>query len=167
MTLLLTSTPARCLYHLCRLLTAGIFLWSGLTKAMNPADFATLIGAYGLVPDILTGVAALALITAEIVAAIGLFFEKTGALTAILLMTLLFIAVLGYGIVLGLDIDCGCFGPEDPEAEAFNNLHIALYRDLLLLLSIGYLYLWRFLNQLSPGPWWPRRQAHKEKKNVS
>jgi len=164
--MLLTSIPARCLYHLFRLITAGVFLWSGLTKAMHPADFATIIGAYGLVPDILTGMAAIILIAAEIVFAIGLLFEKTGALTAITLMTLLFIAVLGYGIVLGLDIDCGCFGPEDPEADAFHNLRVALYRDLLLLLTIGSLYLWRFSNQMSPQPWWPRRQAHKEEKNV-
>ncbi len=102
--LLLTSRPARCLYHLCRLITAGIFLWSGLTKAMNPADFATIIGAYGLVPDMLNGITAVTLIAGEIVAAIGLLFEKKGALIAILLMTILFIAVLGYGIVLGLDI---------------------------------------------------------------
>lgn len=151
--MLLTSTPARCLYHLCRLVTAGIFLWSGLTKAMNPADFATIISAYGLVPEMLNGITAVTLIAGEIVAAIGLLFEKTGALTAILLMTILFIAVLGYGMILGLDIDCGCFGPDDPEAEAFHNLQTALYRDLLLLLTIGYIYLWRFFNQLSPRPW--------------
>ena len=164
--MLFTSTPARGLYHLCRLFTAGVFLWSGVTKALNPADFATIISAYGLVPDMLTGVVAIALILAEIIAAVGLLFEKNGALTAILLMTILFIAVLGYGVVLGLDIDCGCFGPEDPEADAFHNLQAALYRDLLLLLTIGYLYLWRFFNQLSPRPWWSRRYPPKEEKNV-
>ncbi len=155
--MLLTSTPGRYLYHLCRLITAGIFLWSGLSKAMNPAGFATIIGAYGLVPDMLTSITAVTLIAVEIIAAIGLLFEKNGALTAILLMTILFIAVLGYGMILGLDIDCGCFGPEDPEADAFHNLQAALYRDLLLLLTIGYLYLWRFFNQLSPRPWRSRR----------
>ena len=165
-TLLFRSTPARYLYHLCRLVMVGVFLWSGLTKALSPADFATIIGAYGLVPDMLIGMVAVILILAEIIAAIGLLFEKRGALTAITLMLIVFSAVLVYGIVLGLDIDCGCFGPDDPEAEAFHNLHAALYRDLLLLLTIGYLYLWRFFNQLSPRPWWSRRQIHQEEKNV-
>ena len=45
-----------------------------------------------------------------------------------------------------LDIDCGCFGPNDPEAVAFHDLRGAFYRDLLLMLLIAYLYLWRFAN---------------------
>ena len=69
------------------------------------------------------------------------------------LMMVLFMGVLSYGIFLGLDIDCGCFGPEDPEAEAFHNLRGALFRDSLLMLAIGYLYLWRFINRLTPSPW--------------
>lgn len=161
----LTSTPARGLYHGCRLLFVMIFLWSGLTKAVNPAAFAVIIEAYGLVPDGLAGLAAVVLIAAELMAAVGLLFERKGALTAITLMMVLFIAVLAYGLILGLDVDCGCFGPDDPEAEAFGNLRTALYRDLLLLPAIGYLYLWRFVNHRSPRPWWPQRMFRKEDSN--
>jgi uncharacterized membrane protein YphA (DoxX/SURF4 family) len=148
-------------YHLLRLLLAGVFLWSGIGKSLAPADFARVIEAYGLLPAGLTGVAALILIAAEIAAAAGLLLERRGALTAITAMLLLFVGVLGYGIVLGLDIDCGCFGPDDPEAQAFHDLRGALWRDLLLLLAAGYLYLWRHFNRLVPSPWRKRGSSQR------
>lgn len=132
---------------------ATIFLWSGAAKAFHPTQFAATVGAYGFLPDSLILLVALGLILAEIIAAGGLLLEKRGALTLITLMMILFIGILSYGIYLGLDIDCGCFGPDDPEAEAFHNLRGALLRDLLLMLAIGYLYLWRFINRLTPHPW--------------
>jgi hypothetical protein len=55
----------------------------------------------------------------------------------------LFIAVLAYGLWMGLDVDCGCFGPEDPEAEAFHALRLSFYRDLLMLTGVGFMYGWR------------------------
>lgn len=145
--------PARWLYHGLRLALAGIFFWSGVTKAVHPVQFADIIGAYGLLPEALLLPAALILIGAEILAAAGLLFEKRGGLTLTALLTLLFVAVLSYGILLGLDVDCGCFGPDDPEAAAFHDLRGALLRDFLLLAAIGYLYLWRFRNRLVPKPW--------------
>ncbi|HKL25260.1 MAG TPA: MauE/DoxX family redox-associated membrane protein [Desulfuromonadales bacterium] len=152
-----TSRPACWLYHGLRLVLAGIFFWSGVTKAVHPMQFADIIGAYGLLPEALLLPAALSLIAAEILAAAALLFEKRGGLTLIALMTLLFVGVLSYGLLLGLDIDCGCFGPGDPEAEAFHDLRGALLRDLLLLAAIGYLYLWRFRNRLVPKPWFGNR----------
>ncbi|NOQ40877.1 MAG: DoxX family protein [Desulfuromusa sp.] len=130
-----------------------IFFWSGVSKALQPLLFAGIVGAYGLLPDSLIVPVALSLIGAEIIAALGLLLEKHGALTAITLMMLIFMGALSYGIYLGLDIDCGCFGPNDPEAEAFHNLRGALFRDLWLMLAIIYLYLWRYINRLTPKPW--------------
>ena len=57
-------------------------------------------------------------VSAFFAAFIGLFFFGS-----------LFMAILGYGISMGLDVDCGCFGPEDPESKAFHGLRAALYRD--------------------------------------
>ena len=134
--------------YLCgRCLLAGVFLWSGLSKAYHPRAFAEVIGAYGLLPEPLFLPAALFLIVAELAVGIGLLVEQRGALTATTLLMLLFLAVLGYGIFLGLDVDCGCFGPNDPEARAFHDLRGAFFRDLLLLLVISYLYLWRVFNR--------------------
>jgi hypothetical protein len=77
----------------------------------------------------------------EILAAIGLLFDVRGSLATITGLLILFLAVLGYGVWLGLDIDCGCFGQGDPEVEG---LRPALYRDLVMLAGVAYLYLWRF-----------------------
>jgi rhodanese-related sulfurtransferase len=59
-------------------------------------------------------------------------------------------AILGYGIWMGLDVDCGCFGPEDPESRAYHGLRSALYRDFMMLAGVLYLYAWRAYRQKSP-----------------
>lgn len=149
----LVGLAARQVYHLFRFLLAGIFLWSGLTKALQPSVFVETVGAYGLLPDPLIAPVAISLIALEIVAAFALLLERRGGLALTSLMLLLFIAVLTYGIFLGLDIDCGCFGPDDPEAGAFHDLRGALLRDLLMLSAIAYMYAWRSANRLLPRPW--------------
>jgi hypothetical protein len=58
-------------------------------------------------------------------------------------LLLLFIGVLSYAVWLGLDIDCGCFGPEDPEHRAFAGLRMALFRDVLLSIPVLYLFWYR------------------------
>ena len=148
----------RWLYHSLRLLLAGIFLWSGISKALAPVEFAAIIAAYGLLPSELVTPCALALILLELVAGAGLLLEKRGALALIGSMMILFLLVLSYAIALGLDIDCGCFGPEDPEAEVFHNLRGAFNRDLWLLLIIVYLYCWRFINRPALAPWLSGKQ---------
>ncbi len=80
----------------------------------------------------------------EILAAIGLLFDVRGSLAVVAGLLVLFLAILGYGVWLGLDIDCGCFGPGDPEGEAYKGLRPALYRDLVMLTGVAYLYVWRF-----------------------
>ncbi len=149
----LTGTIARLGYHTLRVLLVVVFLWSGVSKALAPRQFAETVGAYGLLPFGLVLPAALLMIVLEIVAALALLGEMRGGLTLTTLLMLLFVAVLCYGIYLGLDIDCGCFGPDDPEQLAFHNLREAVIRDLLLLLACGYLYCWRFINRLAPAPW--------------
>ncbi len=147
--------PARLFYVCGRLLLAGVFLWSGVSKAFSPVLFSETIGAYGLLPESLDQAAAIFLIVAEIVVAAGLLLDRLWALNGTTILMLLFIGVLGYGIYLGLDIDCGCFGPEDPEAAVFHNLRSAFYRDLLLMVIVAYQYLWRFFkrsgHQITPA----------------
>lgn len=141
------SKPATIIYHLGRVGIAALFLWSGLSKVYSPGLFAETISAFGLLPEMLSLPVAILLIVAEIAVGLGLLLDQKGALSGSALLMVLFMAVLAYGISLGLDIDCGCFGPEDPEAVAFHDLRGSLFRDLLLLLVIVYLYLWRFLNR--------------------
>ncbi|MGB5485817.1 MAG: MauE/DoxX family redox-associated membrane protein [Lysobacterales bacterium] len=131
------------IYRIVRWVLGGIFIYSGATKLLAPQTFAVLIEAYGLVPDMLLMPVALILPALEVVAGVGLLFDIRGSLAVIAGLLLLFIAILGYGIRMGLDVDCGCFGPEEPEAEAFHGLRLALYRDMAMLAAVAFLHGWR------------------------
>lgn len=131
-------------YFTVRVVLAVVFVYAGASKLADPESFAVVIDAYGLLPGFLVPYMALALPLLEVLAGIGLVFEVRGSLTAISLMTVLFLGVLTYGIALGLDVDCGCYGPGDPEGEAFHGLRDAFRRDLLLLAGLVYVYLWRW-----------------------
>jgi uncharacterized membrane protein YphA (DoxX/SURF4 family) len=137
-------------YHIVRIVIAAVFLWSGLTKISDPIRFAVVIDAYGLIPETWVLPVAFGLPVLELLAGIGLLMQVTGSLTLTSGLLLLFMAVLSYGIILGLDVDCGCFGPGDPEAEAFHGLRAALYRDSLIMAGIVYLYAWRYRHAGKP-----------------
>jgi hypothetical protein len=87
----------------------------------------------------------------EVTAGIGLMFDIRGSLALIAGLLLLFIALLGYGIWMGLDVDCGCFGPEDPEAAAFHGLRLSLFRDLVMMAGVIFLYGWRRYCDIRPA----------------
>jgi uncharacterized membrane protein YphA (DoxX/SURF4 family) len=133
-----------------RWLLSGIFIYSGLMKLIDPQRFAVVISGFGLLPDALIFPAALLLPILEVVAGVGLVFSLRGSLAAIAGMLVLFMAVLIYGIHLGLDIDCGCFGPEDPE-QAYKGLKTALARDLVLMAGVLFLYWSRGRSRLETG----------------
>ena len=134
-----------------------VFIIAGAHKLMAPASFALLIEAYGLLPDTLSMTAAVVLSVLELAAGIGLLLDLRGSLGAITSMLVLFIAILSYGIYMGLDIDCGCFGPADPESEVFHGLRTALYRDLVMMVCAGLLYYHRARHRIEPErikfPW--------------
>lgn len=132
------------LYRLVRWALAGLFIWAGALKLADPPAFAVIISDFGLVPGWSVMPLALALPVVEVAAALGLVFDLRGSLAVISLLLAMFIAILGYAIWLGLDIDCGCFGPEDPEARAYSSLRTSLYRDLAMAAGIFFLYWWRW-----------------------
>ncbi len=138
------------LYTLCRWMLGGIFIYAGATKLLEPGIFAGMIEAYGIVPDVLLLPVAFLLPVLEVIAGIGLLFDIRGSLALITGLLVLFMAVLGYGIWMGLDVDCGCFAPEDPEAKVFHGLRLSLYRDLVMLVGIGFMYRWRRFRAIRP-----------------
>ena len=131
------------MYRLLRWFIGGLFIYSGTTKLLAPQTFAVLIDAYGIVPDGLLMPVSVILPALEVLAGVGLLFDTHGSLVVITGLLLLFVAILGYGIRMGLDVDCGCFGPEDPEVEAFHGLRPAFYRDMVMLTAVVFLYGWR------------------------
>jgi uncharacterized membrane protein YphA (DoxX/SURF4 family) len=137
-----------------RLVLSAIFLVSGVAKLTEPQSFAVIIEAYGIVPELLVLPVALVLPGLEIVSAVGLVMDQRGSLELMTVLILIFMTVLAYGIYLGLDVDCGCFGPEDPEAEAFHGLRRALYRDMAMMLGVFFIYTRRYLTKMrswAPG----------------
>ena len=112
-------------------------------KLGNLQGFATVIDDFGLLPESWIGPVAIMLPVVELLAALGLLLDMRGALASVVIMLLLFIAVLVYGIMLGLDIDCGCFGPEDPGTRVYGSLQSSLARDMAMIGGAAYLYWWR------------------------
>ncbi|MFT5700967.1 MAG: hypothetical protein ACI8ZB_003853 [Desulforhopalus sp.] len=126
----------------CRFLIIIVLLAAALPKLFNIADFGEIINAYGMLPDMAVQPVAVILPLVEIGLAVALLFKIRLSKYLTIFLLLFFIAILSYAVVQGLDIDCGCFGPEDPEHRAFQGLRIAIVRDVgmifLLLYSIWY-----------------------------
>jgi uncharacterized membrane protein YphA (DoxX/SURF4 family) len=157
-------------YKLVRWVLGSLFIYAGSTKLFDPQSFAVLIEAYGILPEVLLMPAAIFLSCLEVVGGIGMLFDIRGSLAVITGMLLMFMAILGYGVWIGLDVDCGCFGPGDPEAEAFHGLRQSFYRDLAMLAGIVYLYMWRRYRRIKPRTirdyiyqyekWWRKEDVH-------
>lgn len=130
-------------YHGLRIVVAAVFIAAGAAKLPDLAAFADVIGAYGLLPEALLPFAALGFVTMEIAAGIGLLLEIRGSLRVLTGLLVLFLAVLAYAVFLGLDVDCGCYGPGDPEADAFHDVRGAMIRDVAYLTGIGLLTWYR------------------------
>jgi uncharacterized membrane protein YphA (DoxX/SURF4 family) len=138
------------IYHLIRVSLCVIFLWSGISKLMTPKEFAIIIDGYGLMPETWILPLAIILPLLEMVFGLGLLLDIRGSLAGIAGLLMLFMAILSYGIWLGFDVDCGCFGPQDPESEAFHSLRPALYRDFIMFAGVIYLYIWRCYRSIKP-----------------
>jgi len=138
------------IYKLSRWILGGVFIYAGSIKLLEPKTFAVLIEAYGIVPEGLEMSVAIVLPALEVAAGIGLLFDIEGSLAVIAGLLVLFIATLSFGIWMGLDVDCGCFGPDEPETEAFHGLRMSLYRDLVMLAGIAFIYGWRRYRAIKP-----------------
>ena len=130
-------------YRIPRLILGVIFVWAGSTKLLAPGAFAQLISEYGLVPGNLLPAVADGLPVLELIAGLGIIFDLSGCLEVTTALIVMFIGVLWFGILKGLDVDCGCFSPD--ELRQYSGLRHALYRDFLFLLLAGYLFWWRWM----------------------
>ena len=120
---------------LCRLILAGIFLYSGYVKIQEPLQFAVAITGYKLLPDAFVFPLAKCLPWLEI--ALGYNFligwkTRFNAIAASILL-LLFIVVLSITVGRGIEANCGCFSLD----ERISPKTIA--RDSLILIPALYL----------------------------
>ena len=129
--------------HRCgRCVLATIFLYSAGAKLWDLDAFAEVIADYGLVFDAAVFATAVGVVLAEVAIGVALLFGTRGSVAAGTAMLGLFAAVLSYGLWLGLDIDCGCFGI-GAAGSGRTSLAAALRGDLVLLLLCVYLLAWR------------------------
>jgi len=122
----------------------ALFVYSGVIKLQDPISFSVIITHFEILPwgSIY---AAYAIPIVEILVGLGVIAGLNWALIALTTMLVIFINVLLYGISQGVNVSCGCFGPEDPEFHFFMGMKGAVYRDLLMLVAAIYMHLTRYL----------------------
>lgn len=129
------SVAFRILHWACRIVLAGIFIYSGYIKLQSPLQFASAIAGYKLVPDTLILSLATYLPWVEIALGVLLLtgwkiqYVSIGA-SALLLA---FIGILTVTYLRGIDADCGCFGFGDKISPR------TIARDVLILLPAVFL----------------------------
>jgi putative oxidoreductase len=97
-----------------RLGLAGLFLWAGISKLLDPSVLAQDISHYRLLPGALIPPLALALPIFECVAGLALLtrtYVQGGGLLAGLMLAA-FAAAMAQAKLRGIDLNCGCFGPD-------------------------------------------------------
>jgi Methylamine utilisation protein MauE len=124
--------------RLIRGVLAFLFVYGGGLKLMDPKAFAATLSHYDLIPEMLLPVVAVGLPALEVAAGAALLFSVRGSLEVITSLLVLFVFVLGWGILNDLNVDCGCFGPEEVAGQ--QSLRQAFIRDLLLVGAASFLY---------------------------
>jgi len=117
-----------------RLVLGGLFIASGVLKLLDPAAFSWNIYQYGLVPRLLIEPLAVGLPIAEVAAGSALLFNRRWGYGAVAGMLVQFLALLGYAIINGLNVDCGCFGSGEPGPAG---LRKAFLRDVVMVIGLA------------------------------
>ncbi|OQY21307.1 MAG: hypothetical protein B6I37_08995 [Desulfobacteraceae bacterium 4572_35.2] len=123
-----------------RLILAAVFLYAGITKALDVNTFSQAIGRYDLMPVTANFIVAAVLPYLEIYTALlllaGLWLRAAAWISILMCST--FCCALLSAAVRGLSIDCGCFGSS---AGAWSSVGVALLRAVALLAFSLYLLL--------------------------
>jgi putative oxidoreductase len=141
----------RWLYHFCRLLLAGVFLYAGYLKGSDPVAFAGQVAAYQVLPYAFNYLVAAMLPFVEVLCGVLLLINQRvrPALLVIFSLNTVFMIALVSLLLRGLDIDCGCFHPAGEEGTG-TSPQMALLRDLGLMVAI--LVAWVLRVQLTREP---------------
>ncbi len=125
------------LYHLCRLLLAGVFLYAGFLKGRDPVAFAGSIASYQILPYAFNYLVAATLPFVELLGGTLLLLNRRvrPALLVLFGLNSVFMLALVSLLLRGLDVDCGCFHPAGEEGTG-TSPQMALLRDAGLMLAI-------------------------------
>jgi len=121
-----------------RLFVGGYFVYAALPKIIEPLAFATSISNYGLLPNAIINVIALVLPWLELLCAVGLMIGWRIKLNAALCAAMLavFSAAVAYAVIMGLKIDCGCFGSAGGDEVSW----VKVGKNVLMLLGLVVVY---------------------------
>jgi uncharacterized membrane protein YphA (DoxX/SURF4 family) len=120
------------------LIVGGIFVYAGVSKVLDPAQFANDIDNYKTLPWFVSVRLAFYLPWLEIfcgLAVISRFFYR-GGLSILTALLAVFIGATVAAKMRGLDITCGCFG------HASQNWNFPQHMAIDLFILIGLLALW-------------------------
>jgi hypothetical protein len=126
----------------------AIFVVAALPKVLDPPSFAHMIYNYRLVPGAAVNALALVMPWVEILVGLALILgvwpREAAALAGLLL--LVFIAAIGFNLVRGHAVDCGCFDVHSAgksREELLSEMRWVLIRDAAMLLLVAQVLLAR------------------------
>jgi hypothetical protein len=126
----------------------AIFVVAALPKVVDPPSFAHMIYNYRLVPGAAVNALALVMPWVEILVGLALILgvwpREAAALAGLLL--LVFIAAIGFNLVRGHAVDCGCFDVHSAgksREELLSEMRWVLIRDAAMLLLVAQVLLAR------------------------
>ncbi|MDP2360561.1 MAG: MauE/DoxX family redox-associated membrane protein [bacterium] len=95
-----------------RLVLGGLFLFAAFGKIQNPVEFAAAIRKFHVLPIAWTNVPAITLPWVEGLAGLLLITGpwRRGAAAWLAILLAGFLGLFIWVLVLGLEVDCGCFG---------------------------------------------------------
>ena len=129
-----------CVWRILDFIIAGIFIYAGVLKALDPVQLAHDIDHYKILPWTVGVGLAFYLPWLEIFCGLALIFRLfyRGALSILTVLVVVFLVATIGAKVRGLDITCGCFGHAS-QNWSFPT-HLAL--DLGILVALAALCYW-------------------------
>lgn len=126
---------AQAAFTTARLVLGLVFLYAAYEKILSPLDFAQAVYNYQILPSWAVNAVALTLPWLEAVIGVclmaGLWLPGASTLATGLLGV--FLAALGFNMLRGLDVDCGCFGAGDSSGSS--SMKMSAVRDMVLFVT--------------------------------
>ena len=116
------------------LIVGGVFIYAGVLKVLDPAQFGIDIDNYKALPWFISVRLAFFLPWLEILCGVALIFRflYRGGLSILTALTLVFIGATIAAKARGLDITCGCFGHASQHWSFWQHMAV----NLAILISL-------------------------------
>jgi len=143
----------------CSITLGCVFVYSSYHKILDPPDFAKSVYNYCIVPGTLVNIAAIYMPWFELIAGLAVLvgLGRRGGALGLGLLSIIFIAALGYNYYRGHPTICGCFGKfadgvEWTDEIKFAKMRREIYLDIGLVLLSAQIFLATHLPRRRSGP---------------